>query len=132
MKYINTDKMDIFMKSQNDTSFVKNAIIQWFIIVIVIINALNFIGLAIFMDKSVLFIKLQYNVYFGTNLFARYWWEPYLIPVMGLLFFVINIFLSYMLYSMRERLLAYGLFIGTLFVQIAMSVAVISIILNNF
>ncbi len=131
MRYSNPYDIGMFFHSQSNVTFIKNAIVQWLIIIVIVMNLLISTGLWFYTDKSIVFIKLQYNVYFGTSLFAP-WWGAYILPAMGFIFFLIDIFLSYMLYVIKERIFAYIILLGAFFVHIALGVATLNIILNNY
>lgn len=131
MQYTNPYDIGTFFQPQPNVTFTKNAIVQWLIIIILVTNIITVVGLWFFIDIESVFIKLQYNVYFGTSLFAP-WWGPYILPAMGFLFFLIDIFLAFMLYTIKERIFAYSILLGAFFVQITLIVASLSVVLNNY
>lgn len=131
MRYTNPYDIGTFFQPRLDVSFGKNAIVQWMIIITFIMNLLIVAGLWFYVDQSVTFIKLQYNVYFGTSLFVA-WWGAYILPAMGFLFFLLDVFLAFILYSIKERIFAYSILLGAFFVQITLAVASYSIVLNNY
>ncbi len=131
MRYSNPYDIGTFFQPRLDVSFGKNAIVQWMVIIIFSMNLLTIAGLWFYVDSSVALIKLQYNVYFGTSLFVA-WWGAYILPAMGFLFFLLDVFLAFILYSIKERIFAYSILLGAFFVQVALVVAVYSIVLNNY
>ncbi len=131
MRRINPYDVGTFFQPQADVTFIKNAIVQWLIIIILIMNIVIVAGLWFFVEPESAFLKLQYNVYFGTSLFAP-WWGGYILPAMSFVFFLIDIFLAYMLYVIKERIFAYSILLGAFFVQIALAIASLSIVLNNY
>ena len=71
-------------------SFWNNAIVHWVIIATVVLNICVVVLLAFFVHPTDIMIKLQYNVFFGTSLFTK-WWQTYILPLMGLIFFLVDL-----------------------------------------
>lgn len=115
-----------------EISFWNNAIVHWAIIANVFLN-LAVVGMLLFYVRpSDVPIKLQYNVFFGTSLYTTHWWQVYILPVFCLVFFGIDLLLGNILYNFKERIGAYIILLGALFTQIALIIAVLSVIMNNF
>jgi len=74
-------------------------------------------------------IPLLYNIYFGIDLLG-FWYQIYLLPGLGLLFFLVNFALAGILYS-KEKIISYFLVGGSTFSQIIFFLATIFIILIN-
>lgn len=74
-------------------------------------------------------ISLHYNIYFGIDLLG-FWYQIYLLPGLGLLFFLINFVLAGLFYS-KEKIISYFLIGGSTFSQIIFFLATIFIILIN-
>lgn len=115
----------------NDVTYWKNAIVHWVTIAIAFINIGVIVLFAFYVHPSDLPLRLQYNVFFGTSLHAP-WWQAYLLPFMGMMFFLIDIIIGYILYNAKERIGAYIVLLGALFANIALLIAALSIVLNNF
>lgn len=115
----------------NDTAYRHNAIVHWVVIATIFTCVGSTILLAFFVHPSDVSIRLQYNVFFGTSLEAP-WWQAYLLPVMGFIFFLVDVMISHVLYISKERVAAYIILLGGLFAQIALLIAVVSIVVNNF
>ncbi len=113
-----------------DVAYWNNAIVHWLAIAIVFINVSVIILFAFYIHPSELPLRLQYNVFFGTSLYAS-WWNVYMLPIMSLIFFVIDLVIGHILYRAQERIAAYIVLLGALFASIALSIAALSIILNN-
>ncbi len=113
-----------------DTPFFSNAIVHWICIAVGIIAVIALALLLLNIQVSSALVKLQYNIYFGASVQAP-WWSPYTLSVVGLLFFLLDFGLAWMLYTAKERIAAYSVLLGGLFAHIALLVATISIVLNN-
>ncbi len=114
-----------------NVSFWNNAIVHWMIIANVVLNLGVVVLLAFYVHPSDVLIKLQYNVFFGTSLHVE-WWKTYSLPLVGMVFFVIDLLIGNVLYYTKERIAAYIILLGALFAHIALAIAALSIVLNNF
>lgn len=114
-----------------DVSFWNNAIVHWMIIANVVLNLGVIALLAFYVHPSDVMIKFQYNVFFGTSLHVE-WWKTYSLPLIGLVFLGIDLLIGNVLYYTRERIAAYIILLGVLFAHIALVIAALSIVLNNF
>ena len=74
-------------------------------------------------------ISLHYNIYFGIDLLG-YWYQIFLLPILGLGFFIINFMIASIIYN-REKILSYFLAGTSSFVQIILTTSAIFIILIN-
>jgi len=74
-------------------------------------------------------IPLHYNIYFGIDLLGP-WYQFFLLPSLGLLFFIVNFIISLMIYS-KEKVLSYFLVSASSFIQLIFILAAIFIILIN-
>lgn len=115
----------------NDTAYWHNAIVHWVVIATIVLCLGATMLLLFFVHPSDAPIRLQYNVFFGTSLHAP-WWQAYLLPGMGFAFFLIDTLIGYVLYASKERVAAYIILLGGLFAQIALLIAVCSIVVNNY
>jgi hypothetical protein len=115
----------------NDITFWHNAIVHWVIIAVIFINIGVVILFAFYVHPSDLPLRLQYNVFFGTSLHTP-WWQAYILPIMGMSFFLIDLIIGHVLYNAKERVAAYIVLLGALFANIALLIAALSIVLNNF
>jgi len=111
--------------------FFKNPIVFFLLAIILFLNAVSFIILSIFIKKTSSLVILHYNVYFGVDLIGD-WWQIYIMPVMGVFFALINIFLAKYFYQQEERIGAYCLMLASLFVEVGIIIASISMILINY
>lgn len=115
----------------NDTAYWHNAIVHWVVIATIVLCLGATMLLLFFVHPSDAPIRLQYNVFFGTSLHAP-WWQAYLLPGMGFVFFLIDTLIGYVLYVSKERVAAYIILLGGLFAQIALLIAVCSVVVNNY
>lgn len=75
-------------------------------------------------------IPLHYNIYFGIDLFGP-WYQIFILPLLGLIFFLINFPISSFVYR-KEKILSYFLVATSSFVQIIFVLAIIFIIFINY
>lgn len=111
--------------------FFHNPIIQWIFIGTMIFNILNWVILAFFMRPLDIPIILHYNVYFGVDIIGD-WWQVYLLPVVGGVFFLLNLFLAYILFQKKERIASYVLLLTSFILQISNIISSSSIIFINY
>jgi hypothetical protein len=114
-----------------DVEYWHNAIVHWVVIGTLIINISVFVLFVFFVHPSEFPLRLQYNVFFGTSLHAL-WWHAYILPLIGLIFFLIDLVIGYVLYNARERIAGYVVLLGGLFANVALLIAALSIVLNNY
>lgn len=114
-----------------NVSYWNNAIVHWMIITNIVLNLGIVALLAFYVHPSDVLVKLQYNVFFGTSLHVE-WWKTYSLPLVGMAFFIIDLLIGNVLYYTKERIAAYIILLGALFAHIALVIAALSIILNNF
>ena len=115
----------------NDVAYWHNAIVHWVVIATLFINIGVIVLFAFYVHPSDLPLKLQYNVFFGTSMSAV-WWQAYLLPVVSIFFFLIDLVIGHVLYISKERVAAYIVLLGALFASVALFIAALSIVLNNY
>lgn len=74
-------------------------------------------------------IVLHYNIYFGID-FLDQWYKIYFIPTLGLVFVMLNLVISFVIYK-QERLATQILAGNSLFIQILLVIASICILLSQ-
>lgn len=133
-----TKRVSFFQKVKNSirksftvSEFLKNPIIHWLLAGTVFLNVANWILLAIFIHPVDFKIIFHYNVYFGVDLIGD-WWQPYILPLMGVIFLTVNCGLAVRFYRQKERIASYILLLASLMVQIGLIIASSSIILINY
>ncbi len=122
--------VDFGRKPTENTQFLENAIVQWISILVGMLVFFAFVLLFFNIKPTEALIKLQYNVYFGASVRSS-WWSPYILIAMGIVFYLIDLVLAFILYNEKFRIGAYVLLLGGFFAHIGLLVAVISIIMNN-
>ena len=75
------------------------------------------------------FFSLHYNIYFGIDLIGS-WYRIFTVPIVGLVFLIINILLIILLYK-REKFLSYFLAASNLLISLGLLVALTLIVLLN-
>jgi len=121
----------IKIKSFLSSDYLKNPIVIWLLALSLFFNLINWIALAIFLKPVDFPIIIHYNVYFGVDVQGN-WKEAYLLPVIGLVVYIFNLFFSIFFYRKMERIATYVLLIGTLMIQLSFNIAVASILIINY
>lgn len=75
------------------------------------------------------FLSLHYNIYFGIDLIGN-WYRIFIVPSVGLIFFIINMALIVLLYK-REKFLSYFLAASNALIGLGLLVALTLIVLLN-
>lgn len=120
-------KLNLFFK--ND--FFKNKIIAWLFFVSLAVNILEWILLKIFVQPVDFPIIMHYNVYFGVDLLGN-WKQVFILPLVGIILFIINLVLAIHFYNLKERIASYLLLIAVLMLQLSLLVASVSVIIINY
>lgn len=111
--------------------FFASGVVHWVLIGSLILNVTNW-GLIAFFIRPVDFpIVIHYNVYFGVDVIGS-WWNIYFLPFIGFIILVLNAILGYLFYQQKERIAAHLLMLATFIVQIAVTVAVASLLMINY
>lgn len=126
MKYLN-----FMLKNFFSHEFFKSAIANWLIVLSLLANLINWIILVIFVRPIDLPIILHYNVYFGVDMMGNYH-EVYILPLIGIILFLVNWLLSIFLFDKKERIASYLLLMAALMIQLSMIVASVSVIIINY
>lgn len=108
-----------------------NSLVQWSIIGALFLNVVNWVLIAFFNRPVDFPIILHYNVYFGVDVIGA-WWQVYSLPAIGLAILSVNTILGYSFYCQKERIMAHLLMLGTLMVQIIMTIAVATLLTINY
>lgn len=72
-------------------------------------------------------MPLHYSIYFGIDV-IDFWYKAFVIPLIGIILMVLNIFLGFMFYR-REKFIAYFLSVNNLLLQMVLLVAGVPVIL---
>lgn len=119
--------MPAFFKQE----YFKSHIIVWLLILGFLTNLIDWVILRIWIKPVDFSIILHYNVYFGVDLIGSYK-QTYVLPMIGLILFMVNFLLSVFFYEKKERIASYILLIATLMIQLSLIVASVGIILINY
>jgi len=111
--------------------YFQSSIAVWLIILSLVANLANWLILKIFIRPIDLPIILHYNVYFGVDMMGNYK-EVYVLPLIGIILLLINLFLSKYLYEKKERIASYLLMMAALMIQLALIVSSVSVIIINY
>jgi len=112
-------------------AYFRSHIVIWLLALSMVSNAANWIILMVWIKPVDFPIILHYNVYFGVDLIGGYG-QVYLLPLIGLILFIINLILSIYFYKQKERIASYILLMAMLMIQLSLIVASISVILINY
>lgn len=111
--------------------YFKSHIVIWLLILSLTSNLIDWLILKIWVKPVDFSIILHYNVYFGVDSIGDYK-QVYLLPIIGLILFLVNLILSVFFYERKERIASYVLLMATLMIQLSLIVASVSVILINY
>lgn len=112
-------------------SFFKNNLLITLFSFSLLIGLVNIAGSFYFVKKLNNLVILHYNVYLGVDLMGSSE-QIYLIPLVGFLFGLVNLFLAMYFFSKKERMLSHIFSLATVIIQLGVSVASGSLILVNY
>lgn len=125
------DKFEINLERFLVDDFFRNKIVIWLSIVSLCVNISEWIALFIYIKPVDFPIIIHYNVYRGVDVMAG-WQQVFILPLVGIILFIINFVLAYYFYGVKERIASYLLLIATLMLQLSFLVASISVIIINY
>ncbi|PIP27362.1 MAG: hypothetical protein COX30_02270 [Candidatus Moranbacteria bacterium CG23_combo_of_CG06-09_8_20_14_all_39_10] len=136
MKDMNKNKNKLTGLNQKIRSFFQQEYFQshivfWLLILSLVANIIDWLILKIWIKPVDFSIILHYNVYFGVDQIGSYR-QVYLLPMIGLILFIINLVLSMFFYGQKKRIASYILLMATLMIQFSLIVASMSQILINY
>lgn len=136
MKDMNKNKNKLMGLNQKIRSFFhqeyfRSHIVVWLLILSLTANMIDWLILKIWIKPVDFSIILHYNVYFGVDQIGNYR-QVYLLPMIGLILFIINLVLSMFFYGQKKRIASYILLMATLMIQLSLIVASMSQILINY
>lgn len=111
--------------------FFASRVVIWSLVLSFIANFTNWIILGIFVKPVDFPIILHYNVYFGVDMLGG-WKQVFILPLMGIILFIINFLLSLYFYKNKERIASHLLLMATLMLQLSLIIASISVIVINY
>lgn len=117
-----------FFFSQN---YFQSGLNIWLIVLSLVINIANWMILLIFVKPVDFSVILHYNVYFGVDVVGD-WRKIFLLPALGLFFFLMNFSLSVYFYKQEEKIAAHLLMLVSVLIQINLIIAGITLTLINY
>ncbi|MEI8096534.1 MAG: hypothetical protein WCG73_00285 [Candidatus Moraniibacteriota bacterium] len=118
-------------ESEEGVSFFKNTIVRALLGVNTFFCLVSFGILGYFIRPTENILVLHYNVYFGVDI-QGIWWQLYMLPVAGILFFFGHLFFSYRFYQKYERIAAYLMLFSSSLINIGIIIASASIAFINY
>ncbi len=128
---IKTSKFVAYFRLFFAQDYFHSVIAVWLMALSLVANLVNWLILEIFIRPIDLPIILHYNVYFGVDMMGDYR-EAFILPLIGLILLLINLFLSLFLYKKKERIASYLLLMAALMIQLALIVSSVSVIIINY
>lgn len=130
----NTKKVDWNVpvaESEEGVSFFRNSIVRALIGVNIFFCLVSFGLLLYFVRPTENILVLHYNVYFGVDI-QGVWWQLYMLPVAGILFFLGHLFFAYRFYQKYERIAAYLMLFSSGLLNIGIIIASASVAFINY
>jgi hypothetical protein len=117
--------------SEGGVSFFENMIVRMLLIAACLPILLSLALLAYFIHPSETPIVLHYNVYFGVDLLGI-WWQVYILPFLGTLFFLGHFFLARRFYIGAERIACYLMLLSSGMLSLGIFIASLSVAVINY
>ncbi len=112
--------------------FFRSPIVRWLLLAMTTVLAAATAMLSYFIRPQQDYIIVRYSAFFGVSPdMVGPWWHAYGHIVYGAAVLVGNTLLALWAYRLRERIAAYVMLFGALFVQMAVLVGVIAIVIVN-
>lgn len=118
-------------ESEKGVPFSKNMIVRTLFFVNILFLCTSFGILGYFIRSSENLFILHYNVYFGVEI-QGIWWQVFMLPLAGVLFFCGHLFFAYRFYGKSERIAAYLMLFGSWLISIGVVIASVGIAYINY
>lgn len=118
-------------RTEGGVSFWNNMLVRTLISAILLMILVNSALLFFFIRPSETPIVLHYNVYFGVDLLGI-WWQAYMLPVLGLLFFGGHVLLARRFYERTERIACHLMLLSATFLSLGLLIAGVSVSFINY
>ena len=118
-------------QSEKEVSFFKNLIIRTLLGVNALFCFVSFGLLGYFIRPTENILVLHYNVYFGVDIQGM-WWQVFILPIAGTLFFLGHLFFAHRFYRESERIAAYLMLFSSGLLNFGIVIASISIAFINY
>ena len=126
------DKFKLFLKKNiSEREFFQNRIILWLLALNLALSLVNWAIIVIFINRLDVGIILHYNVYFGVDSIGD-WRQAFLLPIIGIILFILNAVLAVYFFEKKERIASYILLIASLMAQVNLIIAAVSVIMINY
>lgn len=118
-------------ETEHGTSFFRNIIVR-ILLVVSILPTLLSLGLLLYSIRPTeALLVLHYNVYFGVDLLGI-WWQTYILPLLGILFFLGHLLLARRFYTGMERIASYLMLLASGMLSFGILIASMSIAFINY
>lgn len=118
-------------ESEEGVSFFKNIIVQVLIGTNILFCCISFALLLYFIRPTENILVFHYNIYFGVDV-QGIWWQLYILPTAGILFFLGHLFFAYRFYQKYERIAAYLMLFSGALLNIGIIIAGASVTFINY
>lgn len=118
-------------KSEVGVRFEHNVLVRTLLVVPLVVWIASLGLLGYFIRPSETPIVLHYNVYFGVDLLGI-WWQAYLLPLLGAVFFIGHFFLARRFYRQGERIACYLMLLSSNMFLFGILIGSLSIVLINY
>jgi hypothetical protein len=133
------NKVKIFLKKSLNRKiklffgqeYFQSQIIRWLLFLSILFNGVIWAVLKFFSHPEGSSIILHYNVYFGVDSIGAPQ-EVFMLPIIGLIVFLVNVVLAFYFYAKKERIASYVLLLSALMVQLSLLISAIGVIIINY
>lgn len=122
---------DTIFRLEEKVSFHTNNIVKILLIVNTLLCLLGFGLIGYFIQQEESIIILHYNVYFGVDIQGS-WWQAYIFPMAGTLFFLFHILFAYHFYRRCERIASYLMLLGSVLLSLGIVIVSVGIAVINY
>lgn len=118
-------------ESEEGVSFFRNTIVRVLFGVNIFLCSVSFGLFGYFIRPTENILVLHYSIYFGVDI-QGIWWQLYILPVAGMLFFLGHLFFARHFYQKYERIAAYLMLFSSGLLNIGIIIASASIAFINY
>lgn len=118
-------------ESEKSVSFFKNTLVRTLLSANVLFLCASFLVLGYFIRPSENLFILHYNVYFGVEI-QGIWWQVFILPLAGTLFFFGHLFFAGRFYKKSERIASYLMLLGAWLISVGIMIASAGIAFINY
>lgn len=118
-------------QSESGIGFLENGIVRTLLTAALLPTLVSLGLLLFFIRPSETPIVLHYNVYFGVDLLGI-WWQVYVLPFLGGLFFIGHYFLARRFYLGTERIACYLMLLSAGMLSLGLLIASVGVVFINY